>query len=205
MPPVAGPTGTIETAEDIYIESGPTVWFGGEAQYSPDTDGFYHGIVGTVGNPVYRLGCYENFRFQDNVTINEVRCDTTGLVQTTQVRDFLVATFDLKSLLPFTMLRHLLRGGAVTTNPAEDAEKFGLGIIDNTAFYKFFFSRIYDATAGDFVSVTGHRCQFTGNFQIQTPYAQAWMITGVEVRMFADESLPIDQRFATLIRVDDAL
>lgn len=202
MPPVSAPTGTITTAEDIFIEGGPTVWFGGDAQYSPDDDGFYHGIVGTADNPVFRLGCYENFRFQDNVSISEIRCDTEGLVKTSQTRDYLVATFDLKSLLPLTMLRHLLRAGPVTWNDAENAEKMGIGEIDNSLFYKFFFSRVYDSTAGDFVSITGHRVQFTGNFQLQTPYAGAWMITGIEARFYADDTKPEAQRFATAIRVD---
>ena len=205
MPPVAAPTGTIVTAEDIFIEGGPSVWFGGDAQFSPDTDGFYHGVVGTVANPVYRLGCYENFRFADNVQVSEIRCDTEGLVKTSQTRDYLTATFDLKSLLPLSMLRHPLRAGPVTLNAAENAEKMGIGEIDNSVFYRFFFSRVYDANTGDFVAVTGHRCQFTGNFQLQTPFAGAWMITGLEVRFYADEDLPDDQRFATVTRVDDAL
>jgi hypothetical protein len=157
MPPVSAPTGTIVTAEDIYIEG---------------------------------------------VSLNEIRCDTDGLVATVQTRDYLVATFDLKSLLPLSYLRHLIRGGAVTWNDGENAEKMGIGTIDNSIFHRFFFSRIYDATAGDFVSVTGHRTQFTGNFQLATPYAQAWMLTGVEVRFYADTDLPDAQQFATVVRVD---
>jgi len=200
--PVSTPTGTTVTAEDIFIEGAPEVWFGGDEQYSPDADGFYHGIVGTADDPVYKLGCYENFRFQDNVQTNEIRCDTTGLEKTSQTRDYLTVTFDLKSLLPLQMLRHIIRGGAVTWNDAENSEKMGIGEIDNSLFYNFFFSRIYDTTAGDFVSVTGHRCQFTGNFQLQTPYAGAWMITGIEVRFYADNDKPAAQRFATVCRVD---
>jgi len=121
MPPVSSPTGSTKTAEDIFLEGGPTIWFGGVAQYSPDPDGFYHGITGTELNPVYRLGCYENFRFGDNVSANEIRCDIEGLVKTSQTRDYLVATFDLKSLLPFSVLRHMIRGGPVTWNDAENA------------------------------------------------------------------------------------
>jgi hypothetical protein len=202
MPPVSTPTGTIVTAEDIFIEGAPEVWFGGDAQYSPDADGYYHGIVGTAGNPVYRIGCYENFRFQDNVSVNEIRCDTVGLKATSQTRDFMTVTFDLKSLLPLSMLRHIIRGSPTTWNDGENAEKMGLGDIDNTLFYRFFFSRVYDSTAGDFVSVTGHRCQFTGNFQLQTPYAGAWMITGIEVRFYGDDDLPDAQKFASVMRVD---
>jgi hypothetical protein len=203
MPPVSEPTGTINTAEDQFIEGAPEVWFGGDAQYSPDDDGFYHGIVGTEANPIYKLGCYENFQWTDNITMNEIRCDTTGLEKTSQTRDYLVATFDLKSLLPLTQLRHIIRGGAVTWNDGENAEKMGIGEIDNSLFYKVFFSRVYDSDSGAFVSVTGHRVQFTGNFQLQTPYAGAWMISGVEMRFYADNDLPDAQRFATVIRVDE--
>ena len=202
MPPIAEPTGTTVSAEDIFVEGGPTIYFGESYQYNPDADGYYHSLVGTAGTPVYKLGCYENFRFQDNVSVAEIRCDNLGLVKTSQTRDYMVATFDLKSLFPLSTLTHILRGGTVVWNDAENAEKMGLGEIDNSVFWKFFFSRVYDADAGDFVSVTGHRTQFTGNFQLQTPYSGAWMISGIEVRMYADDTKPADQRFATVIRVD---
>lgn len=202
--PAKEPTGTITTADDIFIEGAPEVWFGGVAQYSPDLDGFYHGITGTPSEPVYKLGCFENFRFGESVTVNEIRCDASGLAKSSQNRDYLSATLDLKSLLPLSMLTHIIRGGAVTLNAGENAEKMGIGEIDNSVFHKFFFSRVYDEAADDWVSVTGHRCQFTGNFQIAMPYANAWVLTGIEVRMYADTSLPDDQLFATVIRVDDS-
>jgi len=202
--PAKEPTGTTVEASDIFIEGAPEVWFGGVAQYSPDEDGFYHGITGTVDDPVYKLGCFENFRFGESVTLNEIRCDASGLAKTAQDRDYLMVTFDLKTLLPLSTLTHIIRGGDVTVNAAESSEKMGLGRIDNTVFYKFFFSRVYDVAADDWVSVTGHRCQFTGNFQIATPYAQAWVVTGIEVRMYSDSALPTDQSFATVIRVDDS-
>ncbi len=200
--PASEPTGTITTAEDIFIEGAPEVWFGGDAQYAPDDDGYYHGIVGTEANPVFKIGCYENFRWGDNVTTNEIRCDNRGLAKTSQTRDYMTATMDITSLLPLTMLRHIIRGSPVTWNDAENAEKMGMGEIDNTLFYRFFFSRVYDSVANDWVSVTGHRCQFTGNFALETPFAGAWKISGVEVRFFADDDLPAAQRFATVIRVD---
>lgn len=200
--PIADPTGTTVSAEDIFVEGGPNIYFGQSLQYNPDDDGYYHSLVGAVDTPVYKLGCYENFRFQDNVSVNEIRCDNLGLVKTSQTRDYMVATFDLKSLFPLSTLTHILRGGTVAWNDAENAEKMGLGEIDNSVFWKFFFSQVYDEDAGDFVSVTGHRCQFTGNFQLQTPYSGAWTITGIEVRMYADDTKPAAQRFATVIRVD---
>lgn len=202
MPPSNAPTGTTVTAADLFIEGAPQIWFGGVKQYSPDADGFYHGITGTVALPVYKLGCYENFRFNDNVTMTEIRCDVSGLAKVSQKRDYLTLTVDLKSLFPLDMLTHIVRGGAVTWNDGENAQKMGLGEIDNTIFHNVFFSRVYDPTAGDFVSVTGHRCQFTGNFQLQAPYAGGWMITGVELRFYADDDMPDDQRFATVINVD---
>jgi hypothetical protein len=189
--------------EEIFIEGAPEIYFGGVAQYSPDDDGFYHGITGTVDNPVYRVGCYTDFRFNESVTVNEIRCDTRGRARVSRERDFLTATFTLRSLFPFSVLRHMINGGAVTWNDGENAEKMGIGTIDNSLYYLVFFSRVYDQTAGDFVSVTGHRCQFTGNFQMEAPYAGGWSISGIEIEFHADDTKPDDQKFATMIRVDE--
>lgn len=198
------PTGTLTQPEDIFIESGPDVYFGGVSRYSPDDDGFYHGITGTVDNPVYKLGCYQNFRLADNVSVNEIRCDNEGVVKVSQDRNYLEVQFELQSLLPLSQLRHVMKASAVTWNDAENAEKMGIGEIDNDAFLLFYFSKVYDTAAGDFVSVTGHRCQFVDAWELTTPYGAPWKLTGVRVRMLADDTKPSAQRFATMIRVDES-
>lgn len=199
----ATPTGTLTASEDLRIQGAPYFYFSTPGAYAqdPDEDGFYWGLTGTVASPVYALGCYENFGFGDDVTLNEVRCDTIGIAETIQRRDSLHVTFTLKSLLPFSILRHILRGGAVTTEADEGTEKFGIGEIDNTLFYKCYFSRVYDENTDDFVAVTGHRCQFVDAWEIATPWAEAWRV-GVTMRLFADDDMPVAQRFATFIRLD---
>ena len=204
----ATPTGTLTASEDLYIEGAPYFYFGGEHAQNPDPEGFYWGLTGTAENPVFAVGCYEDFRFGDDVTINAVRCDTIGDAALVQRRNFMYISFTLKSMLPFDILSRILRGGDVEEQLAdpgppvtEGTEIFGFGEIDNTVFYLCYFSRVYDPDAGDFVAVTGHRCQFVDAWEIATPWAEAWRV-GVTMRLFADDDMPVDQRFATMIRLD---
>jgi len=197
----ATPTGTLTASEDLYIEGAPYFYFGGTHAQSPDVDGFYWGLTGTAANPVYAVGCYEDFRFGDDVTVNAIRCDTIGDAGLVQKRNFMYVSFTLKSMLPFDILSRILRGGSVTQEVSEGTEKFGFGEIDNTIFYLCYFSRVYDDAADDFVAVTGHRCQFVDAWEIATPWAEAWRV-GITMRLFADDDMPAAQRFATIIRLD---
>lgn len=195
------PTGTLNQQENIYIEGGPDLYFGGVSKYSPDTNGYYWGITGTPAKPVYKVGCYENFQLADNTTVNEIRCDTVGVKGTIVRRNYLEASFDLKALLPLSELRHLLRWSSSLAVPASDGEYAGIGTINQQDYHKIYFSRIYDPDAGDWVSFTGHRCQFAWNGAIQMRYGDTWMV-GVQARFYADETLPSDQQFATVVRFD---
>lgn len=180
-------------------------WIGGEPQYNPDDDGFYWGIVGTAELPVYLVGCYEDFRFRDNVTLNDIQCDTVGVKSSVQKRNYVDVTFTLKSLLPFEHLSRFMKGGGVTNNAVEGTSKFGLGEIDNDTYHMVFFSRVYDDVTGDFVSVTGHRCQVVDAWELAAVWGQPWTLTGFSIRFFADDSKPDDQLFATVIRLDPSV
>lgn len=196
------PTGQIKTPNDLYIEGGPDSWFGGVPRYSPDADGYYWGITGTVAKPVYQLGCYTGFQWRDNVQMTEVRCDTIGVVSTIQKRNYLEATFTLQALFPLTILGKYLKGAdTVFTDGANGVEKMGIGDIDNTLYFPFFFSKVYDPTNGYFVSVTGHRCQFVDAWDMNLQYGAPWTL-GVKVRFYADANKPSAQRFATVLRWD---
>lgn len=204
----AAPQGTINTQEDLYLESGPDVYFEdylGNYRHAPDGDGFYWGLSGTATYPAYKVGCYENFHFKDDVTMNDVRCDAFGVVRTLMKRNFLDVTFDLKSLFPFTTLRHMLKGGsAVTTNASEDSQKFGLGRIDNNQRWKIYFPLIYDQAQGFFVSVTLHKAQFVEGWDWNWQYANSHMIN-ITLRAFFDATRPTGQEFATISRVDSTV
>lgn len=203
------PVGLIVTPPEIYIDQPPTFWF--QEKYTaagalvgelnrPDSDGFYWGLSGTTANPIYEAGCYETFQFTDVREINMVRCDTTGDRTAIQKRNSLNITFTLKSFFTFAKLRHMLNLGPVTTTPGA-TEKMGIGIIDNSKYYYVYFSSVYDQTAGDYVSVTGHRVQFTNAWQMSFPYGNAANVT-IQATFFADTDKPDAQQFATVLRAD---
>lgn len=195
------PTGTINTSENIFIEGGPDLYFGGVLKYTPDSNGYYWGIDGISASPVYKVGCYENFQLQDNVTVNEIRCDTVGVKGSIVRRNYLEATFDLQSFLPLSELRYLLRWSSSLAVPANHVEYAGVGVVNQQDYFPVFFSRVFDPTAGDWVSFTGTRCQFQWNSAMQMRYGNTWMV-GVAVRFYANEALPSDQQFATVVRYD---
>lgn len=198
------PTGTINEAEDIFIEGGPDFWFGGELQHAPDDNDFFWGIVGTTATPVFHIGCYENFQFADNLTTNEVRCDTVGVKQDITRRNFLEATFDLTGLFPLSQLRHMLRWSDALVVPGDDVEYASIGQVNQQDIHRVYFSRIYDEVADDWLSVTGHRCQFMQAGPIQMRYGEPWQVP-VRVRFYADDTLPAEQQFATLVRYDPSI
>ena len=198
------PTGTLNDQEDIYIDGGPDLYFGGVSKYSPDDNGYYWGISGTADLPVHKVGCYENAQWSDNLTTNAIRCDTIGDVGNISRRNYLELTFDLKALLPLSILRYLLRLSSSLSVPADDAEYAGIGEVNQQEYHKVFFSKIYDTDAGDWLAVTGHRCQFEWSGAMQFRYGQEWMV-GVRCRFFSDEDMPSDQRFATMVRYDPSV
>ena len=198
------PLGTINQQDDIYFDTAPTIFFqerdGTSPLNNPDGDGFYWGLTGSTAKPVYELGCIENVTWGSDIALTDVRCDTVGNKVTIQKVNHLDLTFDLKTLLPLTTLRWILRGGAVTTN-AGATEKMGIGQPNNQKYFRVYFPLVYDEDAGDYVSVSGQRCQFVDSWQITYAFGEPATM-GVTLRMFADDSLPREQLFATIIRAD---
>jgi hypothetical protein len=197
------PLGNIDAQDDLYLETAPTVYFqdsGATELSNPDADGFYWGLSGTTARPVYQLGCYEDVRLAGNIEMTAIRCDTVGDKASIQKLNHVDLTFTLKTLLPLATLRHILRGGAVTTTPGA-TEKMGIGQPNNQVYFHVYFPTIYDETAGDYVAVTGHKAQFVDSWQIAFAYGRPATM-GVTLRMYADDSKPSDQIFATIIRAD---
>jgi hypothetical protein len=202
----AAPTGTSVAMED-YIEGAPEVYWqsrdDGNYAQGPDTDGHYWGLTGTASAPVYHLGCYEGFSFGEDLTITDVTCDTIGVADTNLKRNYLTVNFTLKSVFPFSALSQILKGGTVTRQVAEGTEGFGIGEIDNTsaAYYRCYFSLVYDENTSDFWSVTGHRCRFVDPWTINYAYGEPVSVD-VTLRLHADDDMPSAQRFATFKRLD---
>lgn len=207
------PTGTgILTQNELYMEGGPEFWFGGAVQYD-STTGFYWGLQATNALPVYKIGCYVDFRLRDNVTTADIRCDTDGMRAAIQKRNFLDVSFNCMSLFPLSIFHKLVvrsGDGVALTNPTyladptNTAEYMGWGMIDNNLFFPCYFSKVYDATSGDFLSFTGHRCQFVDMTEIAFSYGQPYVYR-VSMRLYADGSKPTGQRFATVVRYDPSM
>lgn len=198
--------GTITPQIDSYIEGAPQLYFADvntPYRYGPDSDGFYWQLSGTVSYPVYQLGCYENVSLADNLDINSVRCDVVGDKDTIMRRNYLELRFTLKSFFPLkTVAPFFGRSPSdVTTNLSEHVEKFGIGAFDNSKYYKIYFPKVYDETAGDYVAVTGHRVKLMLAGEISMTYGNVWSVP-VVARFQADDSKPAAQLFATVIRAD---
>ncbi len=198
------PLGLIESQEDIYIEGAPFFYFqereNGHYEHNPDGDGFYWGMSGTTGAPVYQAGCYEDVSWAEDRTVNTVRCDAVGDKAAIMKRNFLDLTLTLTSLFPLTSLKHMIHGSEVTETPGE-TEKMGLGDIDNATYYRVYMPKVYDEAAADYVCITGHKCQFIGALELAMSGDNRWGLS-VTVRFLADDDVPAAQKFATIIRLD---
>lgn len=196
--------GLVNAQTEIYIESAPAVYYGDIAVpywFNPDSDGFYWNLSGTTTYPLYQLGCYENVTFSDNLTINQVRCDTFGDKDMIMRRNYLELRFTLKSFFPFAVMSAAMNGGTVTRNLSEHTEKFGLGVINNNKYYRVYFPKVYDEDNGDYVAITGHRAKFVSTGELAMTYGNAWALP-VTLRLLADTTKPSAQTFATVIRSD---
>lgn len=204
------PAGLVSQQSDIYIDSAPPIFFqhndAGTGAGSvgllnaPDANGFYWGLSGTTNNPVYQLGCIENVQLQGNITMTSIRCDTTGDRGAIQKLSYIDITANLKTLLPLATLRQIIRGGAVTTVSGA-TEQFGIGQPDNSKYYYVWMPAVYDPEAGDYLALTGFRAQFVDSWQLAFAYGQPATI-GIAIRLFADDTKPADQLFASVIRAD---
>lgn len=204
------PIGPELGAEQIYIEGGPNIWIqDSEAPLlhdapTGDADGFYWGLSGSAAYPVMEIGCYDDLQIIDSRTGRAVTCAALGTVQQMQRRDALEVQFTLKSLLPFSILRHLVGGGPVTHNAGEETEKMGLGTLYPNQHYHMLLSRVYDEDVGDYVSITLHKVQFTEATPLAMPYGAEWTY-GIRAMALADADLPVKQRFATMLRYDPSV
>lgn len=205
MPLVTGtPLGTIESQEELYLDGAPYVYFqereDGYYEHNPDDDGFYWGLSGTVTKPVYQVGCYEDVSWTEDVTTNTVKCDAVGDKSAVTKRNHFDLKLTLSSLFPLSVLRHMIHGGVVTETAGE-TEKMGMGDRNNTRYYRVYLPRVYDEDVGDYLAITGHKCQFVEGIDLSMPGSDRWG-TPIVLRFYADEDVPSAQKFATIIRLD---
>lgn len=197
------PIGNIVTQEDLYVEGSPFIFIQDATATplkNPDSDGYYWGLSGTVTYPVYELGCVQDVSLTEGLTMNDVRCDTIGVVDTIQRRDYVEFNFTILSIFPLTVLRHVL--GLSTPTTGTDVEKVGIGGVNNSRKYMVYAPKVYDEDNGDILLFHLHKAKFVDAWTIEFRYAEPWTVTGLKLRAYADNTKPTNQRFGVIVRSD---
>jgi hypothetical protein len=189
--------------ETIYPEGAPNTWFQSSSANllnNPDANSYYWGLSATAAYPVMELGCFEGLSLADNLTMNDVVCDTIGVTDTVQRRNFLELNVTMKSIFPLGILQYLINGAAAVG--LTDVEKMGIGVINNALFWRFYLAKVYDESVGDYINITLHRAKFVDAWTMNFRYGQEWTLTGLKIRAYAQPLLPSAQQFATVVRAD---
>jgi hypothetical protein len=197
------PVGTLTSQEDIYFEGAPTIYiqqYEAPELYSPDANGFYWGLSGTVTYPVYEIGCITDSSFTENLTTSDILCDNVGVKDTVQQRNYVQFSFTIQSFLPFTVLRHLLKFGTVTQ--VAPREYMPIGKINNNLRYHAWCPKVYDEDVGDYVAIMLHKVKFVDAWTINMPFGNQWQATGIMMRAFVDSTKPAAQQFGLMLRGD---
>ena len=199
------PATGIISQDEITLEGAPNIYFQDatmDPMYNPDADSYYWNLTGSATYPIYQLGCYTDVSFGEDVTLNAVRCDTVGDKSAVQKRNYLELTFTLHHMFPLSVLTHVLNAGSAVDNNPGVSEKMGIGKINNNKFWRVYLPKVYDEDDLDYVSITMHRCQFVDAWSISMASGEAWSVSGVRLRGYADEDMPTAQSFATIVRRD---
>lgn len=198
--------GTITSQEDLYLESAPNIYFqdyDAGAAYAPDADGFYWQLSGTATYPVYEIGCPTDVSIVEDYTINDVLCDNVGVKDTSQQRNYVQFEFTIQSFFPYDVLRHILKGGAVTeTAPTQ---KFGIGSINNTQFWQVYAPKVYDTDNADYIWIYLAKAKLVESPTISMPFGDNWEISGIRFRAYADTTKPAAQTFGMWGRSDPSV
>lgn len=197
------PLGTITSQEEIYVEGSPYLYFQdytAAPRYNPDAQGYYWNLTGSTSYPVYNLGCVQDVSLAENVTMNDIRCDTIGVKGTIQKRNYVEFNVTILTLLPLVVLRHMLKLSTPSTGTGY--EQAGIGGINNNQFYMVYAPTVYDQDTGDLLIFHLHKAQFVDAWTINMNYGEPWKVSGLKFRAYADETKPAAQRFGVIIRHD---
>jgi hypothetical protein len=196
------PLGNVDSQDDIYLEGAPYIYFQdyrANPLFNPDGDGFYWGLSGTSVYPVYNLGCVNDVSLTEDVTMNNIRCDTVGDKGVVQKRNYVEFVFTLQTMFPLVELRHLLGLSAVTASGG--LEKVGIGSINNNQNYMLYAPKVYDDDTGDYLLFHLHKAKPVDAWTIGMG-VDGWKITGLKFRAFADTTKPDAQKFGVIVRAD---
>ena len=197
------PVGTTTSQEDLFLEGSPNIYFqdySASPLNNPDGDGFYWGMSGTSTYPVLEVGCPTDVSLTEDLTLNDVLCDNVGVKDTVQQRNYVQFEFTIQSFFPYDVLRHMLKGGAVTeTAPTQ---KFGMGSVSQTQTWMVYAPKVYDIDAGDYVWIWLNKAKFVEAWTINMTFGSPWQMTGIRLRAYADTTKPQDQYFGMWGRSD---
>ena len=203
MPLVTGtPVGNILSQSEIYMEGAPYLYiqdYRAGALNHPDANGYYWNLSGTSTYPIYSLGCIQDVKLTEDVTLNMIRCDTVGDKAAIQKRNFLSVEFTLVSVLPLSITKVLMN--MFDSTSVTGKEFVGMSKINNNIFYQVYAPKVYDEVSGYWIMMQLHRCQITGNFTWDMALS-GHKITGLKITAFIDETKPANQMFGTLARFD---
>lgn len=192
--------------EELYIEGSPFIYFQdnrANPRFNPDPQNYYWGLSGTTTYPAYLLGCIQDVKLTQGLTMNDIRCDTIGVKDTIQKRDYVEFQFTILSLMPLTVLRHVLNLSAPTTGTG--FETVGIGQIDNTQHYMVYAPKVYDAAAAGWLMFHLHKAKFVDAWDLNFKYGDSWTATGLKLRAYAEDSKPANQIFGVVRRADPDL
>lgn len=198
--------GNVISQEELYLEGAPFIYFQDNRAtplYNPDSDGFYWGMSGSSTYPAYLLGCIQDVSLTEGVTMNDVRCDTVGVTDTIQKRDYVEFQLTILSQLPLTVLRHLMNLSAPVTGAGY--ETVGINQINNSQHYQVYAPKVYDDNEAGWLMFWLHRAKFVDAWTLNTVYGGPWTLTGVKLRAYADVSKPANQLFGVIRRADPNL
>lgn len=200
------PVGNIVSQEDTFIEGAPYIYFQDNRATplnNPDAQTYYWGLSGSSTYPVYNLGCIQNVNLTEGLTMNDIRCDTIGVKDTIQKRDYVEFNLEVLSQLPLTVLRHIMKLGTAPST-GSGFETQGITTIDNAQRYMVYAPAVYNQQAAGWLMFHLHRAKFVDAWTLNMRYGDSWQLTGIKVRAYADQSKPANQLFGVIKRFDAA-
>ena len=197
------PLGNVVSQEDLYIEGAPYIYiqnYLASPLYNPDVGGYYWNMTGSTLYPVKGLGCVLDVALTEGLTMNDIRCDSVGVKDTIQRRDYVELTLTVSSLFPLSIGSELMNLSAATVSAG--LEKVGIGPINNNKHYMVYMPKVYDEDTGDYLVIHLHKAKFIDAWTINMKSGEPWQLTGLKIRAYADTTKPSPQQFGTIIRSD---
>lgn len=195
------PVGNVVSQEETYVEGAPFVYFqdyDAGLFHNPDADGFHWGLTGTSTYPVYLLGCVANVSLTEGVTMNDVRCDTVGVKDTIQKRDYIELSLEISSMFPLSASTRTMN--LSTPVVSGGVEKIGIGDINNQRKWHVYMPKVYDEDTGEYLFISLHKAKFVDAWSIPMNSGSPWQLTGLKLRAYADDTKNANERFGVFVR-----